>query len=106
MIQSHHPGLRLSVRHLPAQRPDGGRRPVLYVHGATFPAALSIGHRFDGRSWEDDLAGSGFDAWAFDFHGFGSSDPFPEMAQPAEAHPPLGATPDGADQIERVVRFI
>ncbi|MEO9189376.1 MAG: alpha/beta hydrolase [Acetobacteraceae bacterium] len=105
MIPSHPPGLRLFVRHLPARRPTGAA-PVLYVHGATFPSALSIGHRFDGRSWEDDLAGSGFDAWAFDFHGFGSSDPFPEMTQPAEAHPPLGATPDGADQIERVARFI
>jgi len=25
----------------------GGRRAVLYVHGATFPSALSIAHRFE-----------------------------------------------------------
>ena len=105
MIPSHHPGLRLFVRHLPAPRPRGAA-PVLYVHGATFASALSVAHRFDGHSWADDLAEAGFDAWGFDFHGFGASDPFPEMAQPADANPPLGATPDAALQIERVARFV
>jgi hypothetical protein len=28
-------------------------RVVLYVHGATFPSAVSIAHRFDGRSLRD-----------------------------------------------------
>ncbi|MEO8715760.1 MAG: alpha/beta fold hydrolase, partial [Acetobacteraceae bacterium] len=105
MIASLHPGLRLFLRHAPAQR-KSATPPVLYVHGATFPSALSIAHRFDGLSWEDDLAASGFDVWSFDFHGFDRSDPFPEMAQPADANPPLGATPDGAAQIERAARFI
>ncbi len=104
MVPSHHPGLRLAVRHLaPAGREHQGK-PVLYVHGATFPAALSVGHRFDGRSWEDDLVDSGFDPWSFDFLGFGRSDRFAEMAEPAEAHEPLGATPDAARQIETAVR--
>lgn len=48
--------------------------PVLYIHGATFPSALSIGYRFDdGQSWEDHLQGEGFDVWSFDFAGFGGS---------------------------------
>ena len=51
--------------------------PVLYVHGATFPSALSVGYRFGGRSWLDDLAAHGYDAWAFDFAGFGGSDRMP-----------------------------
>jgi len=106
MIPSHHAGLRLFVDHQPARGREGGSRPVLYVHGATFPSALSIAHRFDGYSWADDLAEAGFDVWGFDFHGFGSSDPFPEMARPAEGHPALGATRDAAAQIERVARFV
>lgn len=101
-IPSHHSGLRLAVRHAAA----GRGMPVLYVHGATFPSALSVGYRFDGRSWEDDLVDLGFDPWSFDFLGFGRSDRFPEMAGPAEAHEPLGATADAAPQIETVVRHV
>ena len=41
----------------------GRRRAVLYVHGATFPSALSVAHRFDGRSWRDALCEAGFDVW-------------------------------------------
>jgi pimeloyl-ACP methyl ester carboxylesterase len=46
-IPSHHAGLLLFLRHLAPE--DGGRgdRIVLYVHGATFPSALSIAHRLD-----------------------------------------------------------
>ena len=39
------------------------------MHGATFPSALSIAHRFDGRSWRDELCDEGFHVWGFDFHG-------------------------------------
>jgi pimeloyl-ACP methyl ester carboxylesterase len=66
-----------------------GRRAVLYVHGATFPSALSIAHRFDGRSWRDALCEAGFDVWGLDLYGFGHSDHYPEMGAPAEANPPL-----------------
>jgi hypothetical protein len=41
-------GMSLFLRFLPAEN-TGPRRPVLYVHGATFPSALSIAHRFDGE---------------------------------------------------------
>jgi hypothetical protein len=36
---------------------------VLYVHGATFLSALSIAHRFDGKSWRDALGKAGCDVW-------------------------------------------
>jgi pimeloyl-ACP methyl ester carboxylesterase len=103
-IAGPHPGLKLFVRHLPARQP--GRGPVLYVHGATFPSALSIAHRFDGRSWRDALNDAGFDVWAFDFHGFGASDPYPEMDAAPDLHPPLCDAQDGAAQLVCVVRFI
>lgn len=63
----------------------GSGRPVLYVHGATFPAALSVGYRFAGRSWADDLQARGFDVWAFDFAGYGRSTPPADCGRPPQA---------------------
>jgi pimeloyl-ACP methyl ester carboxylesterase len=78
----------------------------LYVHGATFPSALSIAYRFDGRSWRDALCDEGFDVWGLDFYGFGHSDRYGEMEAPAAANPPLCATEEAAAQVAAAVRFI
>lgn len=103
-IQGPRPGMSLFLRHLaPAGTAQG---IVLYVHGATFPSALSIAHRFDGRSWRDALVEAGFHVWGFDFYGFGHSDRYPEMAEPPAAHPPLCAAEDAARQIGAALRFI
>ena len=103
-------GLSLFLRFLPAlpaasdqSRP---RRAVLYVHGATFPSALSIAHRFDGKSWRDALNEAGFDVWGLDFYGFGHSDRYPEMSKPAAEGLPLCVAEDAARQLEVAVRFI
>jgi pimeloyl-ACP methyl ester carboxylesterase len=99
--------LSLFLRFLPAAAAGvPPRRAVLYVHGATFPSALSIAHRFDGRSWRDALNEAGFDVWGLDFHGFGHSDRYGEMDQPAEHHSPLCVAADAARQLEAAVRFI
>jgi pimeloyl-ACP methyl ester carboxylesterase len=79
---------------------------VIYLHGATFPSALSIAFRFDGRSWRDALCDAGFDVWALDFQGFGESDRYPEMDEPESAHPPLCRAADAAVQLEAAARFI
>jgi pimeloyl-ACP methyl ester carboxylesterase len=106
-IPSPQRNLSLFLRYLP---PDCGVRPlgvaVVYVHGGTFPSALSIAHRFDGRSWRDELCTSGFSVWGLDFHGFGLSDPYPEMSQPPDAHSPLGRAAACSAQLEQAVRFI
>src|SRR5882757_10069298 len=100
-------GLSLFLRFLPATRSGAKpRRAVIYVHGATFPSALSIAHRFDGRSWRDALCDAGFDVWALDFYGFGHSDRYPEMDRPAADNPPLGVAKDAAKQLEAAIRFI
>jgi pimeloyl-ACP methyl ester carboxylesterase len=104
-IASPHAGLSLFLRHQKPARPTG--RVALYVHGGTFPSALSIGYRFDGRSWADGLAEAGFDIWGLDFHGFGRlSDAYPAMDEPADANPPLGRAEDAAGQLESAMRFI
>ena len=103
-ITSPHVGLSLFLRHLPPKRPLN--RAVIYAHGGTFPSALSIAHRFDGRSWRDELCDSGFEVWGLDFHGFGGSDPYPEMADSAEGCAPLGRVADASRQLEAAVRFV
>jgi pimeloyl-ACP methyl ester carboxylesterase len=52
------------------------------------------------------LFDAGFHVWGLDFHGFGLSDPYPEMDESAEAHPPLGRAADCSRQLETVIRFI
>src|SRR5580658_6339456 len=106
-IASHIEGLTLFLRYLPptALHTDTPKI-VLYVHGGSFPSALSIAHRFDGRSWRDELADAGFHVWGLDFHGFGTSDPYPEFAEPAAAHPPLGRAAACSRQLEAAMRFI
>ncbi len=105
LIGSGRKGLRLFLRRFPAIGPRQ-RCPVLYLHGATFPSALSIAYRFDDRSWRDALADAGFDVWALDFLGFGGSDRYPEMNDPAEAGEPLGTAAAAVGQVEAAVRFI
>jgi pimeloyl-ACP methyl ester carboxylesterase len=102
------PGLRLFLRYLPPATPaDAPRKIALYVHGGSFPSALSIAHRFDGESWRDALCGAGWHTWGLDFHGFGAlSDAYPEMAEPADAHAPLGRVDSASRQLEHAVRFI
>jgi pimeloyl-ACP methyl ester carboxylesterase len=107
-IPSSCAGMSLFLRYLPPMGGEAGRasRIVLYVHGATFPSGLSIAHRFAGRSWRDTLCDAGFHTWGFDFHGFGHSDRYPEMAEPANANPPLCRAVDGAEQIAQAAAFI
>jgi pimeloyl-ACP methyl ester carboxylesterase len=99
--------LSLFLRFLPAAKSEfRPRRAVLYVHGATFPSALSIAHRFDGKSWRDALNDAGFDVWGLDFYGFGHSDRYPQMSQPAAENPPLCVAEDAAQQLGAAIRFI
>jgi pimeloyl-ACP methyl ester carboxylesterase len=94
--------LDLFLRHLPPPEDTPSRGVVLYVHGGTFPSALSIAYRFDGRSWRDELCDAGFDVWGLDFNGFGFSAPYPD----SDPHTPLGRTADASRQLEHAVRFI
>jgi pimeloyl-ACP methyl ester carboxylesterase len=103
-IPSGDPALHLFLRHLPPTGPARGI--VLYVHGATFPSGLSVAHRFDGRSWSDALAASGFHSWGLDFLGFGHADRYPAMTASAERNPPLGRAEQAASQIVAAMRFI
>ncbi|MBD2767620.1 alpha/beta hydrolase [Hymenobacter sp. BT664] len=104
-IDSRLPGLRLSVLHLPPAR---ARQtvPVLFVHGASFPSALSAGFRLGGTSWMDDLAAVGYDTYALDFLGYGHSDRYPQMAQAATQDPSFSTGRQVAQDLDRAVEAI
>jgi pimeloyl-ACP methyl ester carboxylesterase len=83
------------------------KQPVLYIHGATFPAENSIFFKLGGASWADALNIAGFSVWGLDFADFGRSERYPEMSADAPpAGEPLGRVPDAVKQIERAVRAI
>ena len=86
---------------------DGDRRrPVLYVHGATFPSDASIMFRFEGASWADSLNAAGLNVFGLDFAGYGGSERAPALKAAAPEGPPLGRAWNAARQIARAVRFI
>lgn len=106
MIESTQNLLPFGAETLLVRRWPGAGEPVLYVHGATFPSALSVGYRFGEQSWAGHLNGKGFDVWAFDFLGFGGSSRPASMQQPAAENPPIGRAPEAARQIGAVVDHI
>ena len=93
--------------HLRRQRASGTPRgAALYVHGATFPSALSLFFRFDGCSWADALNTAGIDAWGFDFAGYGESQRYPAMLQAADAAPPVGRVDAAERQLATVLDVV
>ncbi|MBS0437715.1 MAG: alpha/beta fold hydrolase [Proteobacteria bacterium] len=73
VLESHRVETPHGPLHLGAQRVAKPLGQVLYLHGATFPTALSVFFRFDGRSWADALNEAGFSLWGLDLPGFGAS---------------------------------
>lgn len=78
-----------------------GAPDVLYVHGATFGAGLSLFFRFDGTSWADALTQAGWNAWGFDFVGFGASG-----RHPANGAEPAGTIDDAVHDLQRAVEAV
>jgi pimeloyl-ACP methyl ester carboxylesterase len=83
------------------------RKPVLYLHGFTFPSQLCVFWAIGGRSWADALNEAGFSVWGLDFAGFGGSERYPSMeTDNPPAGEPLGRIWDAADQALRAVQYI
>ena len=77
------------------------RADVVYVHGSSFGADLSIFFAFDGRSWADHLNEAGHAVWGFDFVGYGRS-----ARYPARSPKPPGDIDDAMQDLRRVVAAI
>lgn len=88
---------------LQVQRPTSVEElgDVIYVHGSTFGADLSIFYRFDDHSWADVLNTIGLAVWGFDFAGYGLSERYPHTSDR-----PVGRMEDAILQLHRVVMAV
>ena len=100
-IPSHQPALVARLRHTAPAQPARAL-PVLFIHGSSFPSALSFDFRMDGQSWMDWVAARGYDTYALDFPGYGLSDRYPEQpALPGRAREVAGDVAQAVDAILR-----
>lgn len=81
-------------------------RTVLFVHGATYPAHTSFDLTLDGFSWMDYVVAHGYDVYLMDIRGYGKSTRPKEMAEKAEANPPLVRGDAAVRDISAVIDFI
>ena len=108
MVPSGDPGIELFVRNKrsEANAAHSPARTLLFVHGATYPAHTAFDLPLGGLSWMDYIASRGFDVWCMDIRGYGRSTRPPEMAQPAEANPPIVRGETAIADIAAVAAFI
>jgi pimeloyl-ACP methyl ester carboxylesterase len=92
--------LNLGMRHVATSQPNGSP-PVLILHGATFPSGNAAAWKIDGHSWMGQLAEQGYDVYALDFLGYGTSDRYPQMGNEDSRGPALGDVPSMVQQVER-----
>lgn len=85
---------------LQLQRPPAATAlaDVVYVHGSTFGADLSVFCPLDGRSWADEMSAAGLAVWGFDFAGYGASDRYPHASDR-----PVGRIDEVVQQLQRVL---
>jgi alpha-beta hydrolase superfamily lysophospholipase len=83
---------------LQLQRAAANIADVIYVHGSTFGACLSVFFPLDGGSWADALCEAGFNVWGFDFAGYGDSDRYRQNDDAA-----AGGMACAVPQLQRVV---
>lgn len=103
--KSHIEELEIAVLHL---RPVAlsGRSPVLFIHGASFPSALSFGFRMNGYSWMDKLSENGIESFALDFLGYGNSDRYSGMFSDSSAGSPVGRAIEAYKDIDPAVNVV
>ncbi|MDA8248384.1 MAG: alpha/beta fold hydrolase [Rhodospirillales bacterium] len=108
MVPSGDPGIDIYVRNKrPADMtqfaPD---RTLVFVHGATYPASTAFDLELGGTSFMQDLAEHGFDVYLLDLPGYGRSTRPAQMAQPADANPPIETTADAVRHYGAVVAYV
>lgn len=91
----------LALQRQPAADAPASRGDVLYLHGSTFGADLSIFYRLDGQSWADALNAIGLTVWGFDWAGYGHSQRYPDRGTE-----PVGRLVEVLPQLQRVIAAI
>ena len=78
--------VHLSVRERVREGETGGKKVVLFLEGSATPVAPAFDLDYKDYNWMSYLAASGFDAFALDLTGYGSS-PRPKMDDPCNVTP-------------------
>jgi pimeloyl-ACP methyl ester carboxylesterase len=109
-------GITLRLKRLPAafsEEPTPERKPVraakravLLVQGAFFPASTVYDIDLPGGTWLAHLAARGFDAYALDIRGYGSSTRPAFMDAPPGPYVPFATTADAIRDVEAAVAVI
>ncbi|MBL8382527.1 MAG: alpha/beta fold hydrolase [Burkholderiales bacterium] len=102
------PGIEIAVRnkHPAALRAFAPERTVIYLHGATYPAAASFDLPLGGLSWMDYIAGRGYDVYLLDVRGYGASTRPAAMDGPADHGTPFAHTEEAMRDLDAVVDFV
>ncbi|NOT93904.1 alpha/beta hydrolase [Ferruginibacter sp.] len=80
--------------------------PVLFLHGSSFPSALSFGFKMNNYSWLDNISENGYDVYALDFLGYGNADRYPEMETNLPNTKPVGRALDIYKDVDKAVELI
>ncbi|MCP2028508.1 pimeloyl-ACP methyl ester carboxylesterase/heme-degrading monooxygenase HmoA [Flavobacterium sp. HSC-32F16] len=103
--QSHISNLEIAINHT-APNVISNDYPILFLHGSSFPTALSFDFKMNDVSWMSHLSSNGYDVYGLDFLGYGNSDRYPEMENNAKKAKVAGRAADVCLDVEIAVEMI
>lgn len=103
--ESHIPNLEIAINHI-APNVVSNDYPVLFLHGSTFPTALSFGFKMANTSWMSNLSSNGYDVYGLDFLGYGNADRYPEMENSSKKSKVVGRAAGVYLDVEKAVALI
>lgn len=104
-IKSHIEDLDVALNYMPALK-ESFNYPVLFLHGSSFPTALSFGFKMNNTSWMTNLSTNGYNVYSLDFLGYGNSDRYPEMKNDSAESRVVGRATEAVLDVEKAVDFI
>ena len=104
-IESHVSGLKIAITYKEPKIPLDDYA-ILFLHGSSFPSALSFGFKMNNYSMIDSMSDNGYEVYALDFLGYGNSDRYKEMETNLVNSKPLGTAVNVYKDVDKAVDFI
>lgn len=104
-IESRISGLKIAITHKEPKLPLDDYA-ILFLHGSSFPSALSFGFKMNNYSMIDSMSDHGYEVYALDFLGYGNSDRYNEMKTNLVNSKPVGRALDVYKDVDKAVDFI